>query len=212
MTPAFTVTITADSVEQLQTNMRDMLPGGDPIHDVILIMPFQDLLLLVGQRVDDEGYEMEVWKKGERETSPAPSTVTERKKEEARAKLRGELSDSLDKAGRTLREDLVASLAEATHATAPVKDEIEAEVEAAPEAEELPKPKRGRPAKTTGNGKAETADQLKARTIIKLQELFSAGKKAEVNKILAQFGEGQKTFSSIPAEQFEAIAQAAEAI
>jgi len=200
MTPAFTVTITAGNIGELHANIMDMIPFSDATIDAIKASDFQELIVKVAERCETEGYEMEVWKKGERETAPAPSTVTERKKEEARAKLRGEL---------------VASLAEATHATAPVKDEIEAEVEAlVPEAdpvEELPKAKKPRAAKT-GNGKAETVDQIKARTIVRLQELYSAGKKSEVNKILAQFGEGSKTFSSIPAEQFSAIAEAAEAI
>jgi hypothetical protein len=204
MTPAFTVTITADSPEQLHSSLRALLPdeSGGVGFGFVAIAPFQDLLLAVGQRVEEEGYEMEVWKKGERETKPA-STGTDRKKEEARAKLRGEL---------------VASLAEATHATAPVKEEIEeafdgeVKAEAVDPVEELPKPPKKARAAKTGNGKAETADQIKARTIIKLQELYSAGKKAEVNKLLAQFGEGSKTFSSIPADQFVAIAEAAEAI
>jgi len=197
MTPAFTITITADSPEQLQANLRSMLPQQeDRVLEYINGVEFQSLLIQIGDRVEAEGYEMEVWKKGERDTKPIEELPqAARKKEEARAKLRG---------------DLVASLAEATHATTVVKDEIEIEV--APVEETPPEVKTKVKAKAKTNGKAETPDALKARTIIKLQELYSAGKKAEVNKLLAQYGDGSKTFSSIPAEQFAAIAEAAEAI
>ncbi len=196
MTPAFTITITADSPEQLQANLRSMLPQQeDRVLEYINGVEFQSLLIQIGDRVEAEGYEMEVRKKGERDTKPVEELPqAARKKEEARAKLRGEL---------------VASLAEATHATTVVKDEIEVEV--AP-VEETPPEVKAKKAKVKTNGKAETPDALKARTIIKLQELYSAGKKAEVNKLLAQYGDGSKTFSSIPAEQFAAIAEAAEAI
>ena len=206
MTPAFTITITADNIDGLHANLRDLLPHQLPA-DVLRDMDIESLLIRVADRLESEGYEMEAWKKGERDTKPAEELPpAARKKEEARAKLRGDLAASLADANDKMRGDLNA-IAEATHAPAVVKEDVDPAEETPPEVKAK---KTKAPAKA--NGKAETPDALKARTIIKLQELYSAGKKAEVNKLLAQYGDGSKTFSSIPAEQFGPIAEAAEAI
>ena len=188
----FTITITGDTAEHLQQNMRDMLPSA-PLTDFIREMDFQSLLLRVDERCEIEGYEIEVYKKGERPEPELP--LAERKKAEARARLRG---------------DLIDSLAEATHATSVVKEEIEAEAETPPAPETKPK-------KTAkGNGKGaktpETPEALKARMILRLQELYSEGRKADVNKLLATHGNGVKTFSAIPASEFGPIAEAVEAL
>jgi hypothetical protein len=69
--------------------------------------------------------------------------------------------------------------------------------------------------KAKGNGKGtakETSEALKDRIILRLQELYSEGRKADVNKLLATHGNGVKTFSAIPADQFGPIAEAVEAL
>jgi hypothetical protein len=155
-------------------------------------MPFQEIMVLIGERAEAEGYDMEVWQKGSRPEPELP--LAEKKKEEARAKLRGEL---------------VASLAEATHAAAPVKAEVEAEMEA-------PKPTKAAPRKTAAkpasNGKTESDEERKQRIIVQLQEMYTAGRKADVNKLLAEYGKGTRTFSAIPAEEFKAIESALETL
>jgi hypothetical protein len=200
-TPAFTLTITGETGGDLKKNLLDMLPSVDPRASIDSI-PLQELLLRVDERCEAEGYEMEVWKKGERPEPELP--LAERKKAEARAKLRG---------------DLVNSLAEATHATSAVKEEIEAEAEAAPvpetETETPPKKtraKKGAAPKTNGNAETEDPQALKDRIILRLQELYGEGRKADVNKLLAAHGNGVKTFSAIPADQFGPIAEAVEAL
>jgi hypothetical protein len=221
---SITVTIVANDVDHLHSVLNGMLPGAGPVTTIGNI-PLQELLMQVSQRCEAEGYEMEAWKIGERETTPVnPSSPAERKKAEARAKLRGEL---------------VASLAEATHATSAVREEIENDVvpetnqpdpETLPEANGSPEqagedtptaPAKVRKTRSKAvNGSAnvnlasadETPDARKARIILRLQELYSGGRKADVNKLLAQFGNGTKTFSSIPAEQFGPIAEAVDAL
>jgi hypothetical protein len=178
-------------VEDVMASMIATLPPTAPT-DAIATMDFQSLMIRVGERVEAEGYDMEVWKKGSRpEPELAPS---EKKKEEARAKLRGEL---------------VASLADATHAASVVKEEVKAEVEAAPK---IPlKPKKVKAAPAT-NGKTESDEERKQRIIGQLQEMYTAGRKADVNKLLSEYGDGTRTFSAIPAEKFVQIEAALETL
>jgi hypothetical protein len=181
------ITVQGDTIEEVHERLRGMLPPAETqgFDDI----PFQELLLKIDARVDAEGYEMDVWKKGSRPEPELPPS--EKKKEEARAKLRG---------------DLVASLAEATHATSVVKDEVEAEVE------EKPVPKQ--PAKKAkSNGKsAESDEDRKKRIIVQLQDMYTAGRKTDVNKLLTEYGQGTRTFSAIPAEKFKDIEAALETL
>jgi hypothetical protein len=183
---------TGDSVADVHASMIAALPPSTPT-DFIAEMDFQSLMLRVGERAEAEGYDMEVWKKGSRpEPELAPS---EKKKEEARAKLRGEL---------------VASLAEGVHATASVKEEIKQEFEAG--TEDKPATPKQPAKKAKGNGKPETDEQRKQRIIVQLQEMYTAGRKADVNKLLSEYGDGTRTFSAIPAEKFKAIESALETL
>ena len=72
-----------------------------------------------------------------------------------------------------------------------------------------PKPKKAKRQEPTARNPA--AD-LKKRCIAALQKLYADGHKAEVNKILADFGEGAKNFNVIPDEQFGPINEALEAL
>jgi hypothetical protein len=185
-TSAFTLTLAADSVEQLHQNMRDMIGDAPaPAAPAPKELPFQEFMVLVDKRLEAEGYDMDLWKKGDRpepELSPA-----EKRKEEARAKLRGDLKASV------------------VHEADAVKDAVEKEMaDATPD--ELPKIKKMRVKKEAGNGKGESAEDLKQRMIKELGALYATDKhKADVRKILAEFGEGNKTFAAIPAERFAEI-------
>lgn len=196
----YTITIVGDTIEEMQERIIALLPAHltSPLtpHGVkvgLTDMPFQDVMVLVGERVENEGYDMEVWKKGSRPEPELPPS--EKKKEEARAKLRG---------------DLVASLAEATHATAAVKEEVTKEFipDVGPTA-----PLKKQPAKKAKtNGKPESDEDRKLRIINQLQEMYTAGRKADVNKLLSEYGDGTRTFSAIPAEKFVAIEAALETL
>jgi hypothetical protein len=59
---------------------------------------------------------------------------------------------------------------------------------------------------------AETPAARKARCIAKLQALHSADKKAEVMKILADYGDGAKAFGAVPEANFAAISDALAAM
>ena len=56
----------------------------------------------------------------------------------------------------------------------------------------------------------ETPEARKARCVAKLQELFAAGKKAEVKEILVQHGGGAKSFHAVPETSFGPISTALE--
>ena len=58
----------------------------------------------------------------------------------------------------------------------------------------------------------ETPAGRKARCVAKLQDLFANGKKAEVLKILADYGGGAKTFAAVDEAKFEPISDALEAL
>jgi hypothetical protein len=57
---------------------------------------------------------------------------------------------------------------------------------------------------------AETPAARKARCVAKLQEMFAAGRKAEVRDILLRHGDGAKSFHAVPEEGFGPIADALE--
>ena len=56
----------------------------------------------------------------------------------------------------------------------------------------------------------ETPEARKARCVAKLQELFAAGRKAEVKEILVQHGGGAKSFHAVPETSFGPISTALE--
>ena len=140
-------------------------------------MGLQELLLYTSQRCEEAGYEMEVKK---------PLAVAE--KEEARARLRGDLEASVKQEETKLDE-----LAKADEVT---KEVVEKAVKAVKK----------------GNGKAVSDADRKAQCIKILQQLYAEGRKTEVNKILADFGEGAKNFNVIPEEKFGPIHDAIEAL
>ena len=145
-------------------------------------MSLQELLLYTSQRAEAEGYDMEVKR---------PPAVA--RKEEARAKLRGDLEESV-KQGE--------AVADAAPAYA---DEAEEDPTAAP--------KKTRKAKAAANGKSVESDaDRKKRCIASLQKLYADGHKTEVNKILADFGSGVKNFNAIPDDLFVGIEEAMEAL
>ena len=161
--------IEGENMDDIMATIRSMVPEKDE-NEKLEDMSLQELLLYTSQRAEAEGYDMEVKR-----------PLATARKEDARAKLRGDLEASVKAAE-----------------IAPYEDE---------EAEK-PKPKK---AKAKANGKESSAD-LKKRCIAALQKLYAEGHKAEVNKILADFGAGAKNFNTIPDEQFGPINEALEAL
>lgn len=188
------VTLTGDRVSDITDQMAEFLPGSLTPASVIETMDLQALLLAVDQRLQIEGYDMEVWKKG---TKPLP--VSEKKREDAKATLRGQLEDSLilEKAKKGV-DDLQAKIDEDMKRVGDIKSETPVE------------PKKTR-TKKGGNGHEDPA-ALKRRCVTKLQELYAGGHKSEVLKILAEHGGGAKNFGQVPEENFGAISAAMEAI
>ena len=167
----YTVTIVGDDIEELHDALSSLVPSPpEKIIDVFDKMGLEELLLYASKRCEEAGYEFEVKK---------PLAVA--KKEEARAKLRGDLEASVK------------------------QEESKAE-----EPEEPAPAKKAAPKKT--NGKAVSDADRKAQCIKTLQKLYADGHKAEVNKILADFGEGAKNFNVIPEDRFGPIHEAIEAL
>lgn len=189
------IEIEGSDVAAVQKQMRDLLPAGDD--KGLGEFTLQELIAFVEKRAATEGYDLTIALPGERK-SPA-----EQRKADARAKLRGQLEDSI-----------------AAHNAEVKPEKDDGKSTGTPEpgdtpAEEQPKATKGKKGKATapaGNGKGETDDERKSRVIDKLVTLFNGGHKAEVNKILAEHGNGAKTFSVIPADQFGPIDEAVSAI
>jgi hypothetical protein len=168
------IEIEGANVSAIHQQMKDLLPPAATLSDFSL----QELVVLVEKRAAQEGVDLSITLPGDR-MSPA-----DQRKAEARAKLRGDLEDSL-------KEE-----------TAPV---------------ETPEPVKGKgekpktaKAKTT-NGKAESDEDRKNRLISKLGELFNektGANKAHVRKLMAEYGDGAKTFATIAADQFATIEEA----
>ena len=160
--------ITGNDMDEILATVATMVPEAKS--EKLENMSLQELLLYTSQRAEAEGYDMEVKR---------PPAIA--KKEEARAKLRGDLEASLK------QEE---AKAEEPEPEAPVKKTA---------------PKKG-------NGKSVSDADRKAQCIKVLQQLYANGRKTEVNKILADFGEGAKNFNVIPEDKFGPIHDAIEAL
>lgn len=189
----FEVTITGDSADDIRRKMEEFL-GKDtttPLTPTGVLasldqVPFQDFLVVVEPRLDAEGYDV-VKKK---------PLVAERKKEEARAKLRGEL--------------------EASVALGETETKVEEEkTEETGETEEIVPPLPVKPAKAAKkvNGPVVDLAKVKAECISRLRDLHTnLTTRPLVNKILADHGGGAKNFTSVPEENFVGIKTALEAL
>jgi hypothetical protein len=141
----------------------------------------QELVVLVEKRAAQEGVDLSITLPGDR-MSPA-----DQRKAEARAKLRGELE---------------GSLAPETGAETPSLDVEPAKAKGKKDAKSKA---------AAGNGKTESDEDRKNRLITKLGELFNektGANKAKVRGLMAEYGDGAKTFAAIPADQFAAIEEA----
>jgi hypothetical protein len=172
----FKLEITAETWDELETKM------GRRAATSLDELSLQEVLLYADKRATAEGYEIEVSKPG---AGKAGGSLADQRREEARAKLRGELEGSLKEGD---------------------KGTTEPEQEPGPETEAKPKK-----AKKNGAGAHVDVDELKAKTIILLQDLFGSHKK-DVMKILADHGGGLKNFAAIPAAKFPEIAAAVQEI
>jgi hypothetical protein len=166
------IEIEGANVSAVYQQMKDLMPAAATMSDFTL----QELVAIVEKRAAQEGVDLGITLPGDR-MSPA-----EQRKAEARAKLRGDLEDSIAK-------------------------ETVAETEAEPV-----KAKGKKDAKSKGaNGKAESDEDRKNRLIGRLGELFNektGANKAKVRGLMAEYGDGAKTFAAIPADQFTAIEEA----
>ena len=109
---------------------------------------------------------------------------------------------------------LSAAEARKAAARAALRGELEGSLKEAeaekPEADPTVEVKPAKKAKT--NGKTETPEEMKARCITALHDMYSAGKKDVVGKILADHGGGVKNFGAIAPENFGPIAEAIRAL
>ena len=197
------IEIEGSDVAAVQKQMQDLLPpqAGMGLDSMTL----QELVGFVEKRAAAEGYDLTIAMPTDRK-SPA-----EQRKADARAKLRGELEGSLkETSGDGGGKDRTEPAAE----TPPETEAAAAEAEAVkPKSRKTKTEKQAETgAKAAANGKGEDPEARKARVIDKLVGLFNGGKKAEVNKILAEHGNGAKTFSVIPADQFGPIDEAVAAL
>jgi len=168
-----------DDIIASMSSFLDKVKASTPLTPTGLIaelaqVDLQSLLVTLEGRLDAEGYEI-VKKK---------PLLADRKKEEARAKLRG---------------DLTASVA---------VGETEAE---APEGGSTPLPVQPKKAKGNGSGKVD-GKVLKDKCLAKLKAMYDSGRKAEVNKLLADHGNGAKNFQQVPEENFVAIHDALQGV
>jgi hypothetical protein len=183
------LTITGDIDEILASmnSFTDKFKASTPltptgvIAELDKIVGLQELLIAIEARLDAEGYEV-VKKK---------PLVAERKKEEARAKLRGDLVGSL-------------ALAETEAKLGETQPEEEAPAEPEPAAKKV--------AAKKGNGKTPDITVLKTKCLAKLKSMYDSGRKAEVNKLLAEHGNGAKNFQQVPEENFVAIHDALQGV
>lgn len=177
--------------EEIREEMRRLI--GSESDATLDDMPLQELLAYAGKRAEAEGYDFEVIKPGDRILS-----VAEQKREEARAKLRGDLEDSLK----------ITKAEESRAAPGGEGPKVETPAE---------EPKKGKAKavkiKAGGNGAAESPADMKVRCMERLHELFNKEqRKADVMKILADHGGGAKNFSVIPEEAYGPISEALAAL
>lgn len=180
------VTVNGNTLDVLRKELADFIGVTAP---VLLSLPevidganLQELLTAVDKRLNAEGYDVVVTKR------VVKMSFADQKKEEAKAKLRGDLQASLQ-AGN-LAEVAKVAKGDGSPEETPVK-----------------------PAKSkiNGNGSVD-ATKRKLDCLIRLKALYDSGRKADVNKILADHGGGAKNFAQVPEENFEAINTALEAL
>lgn len=175
---AIELKIVGASFAEILEDVIDISPVKTP-QQVLDSISLQDLLAYATQRADGEGFDLVATKKS--------LSAADKRKEEARAKLKGDLEGSVAQ----------------TKVSTPEED---AQPDAVPEVE-AEAPKKTAPKKVNG-AKAETPEQMKERVVMSLQELFAKGKKSEVKRILADFGDGAKNFHGVPVEKFPEIEKA----
>jgi hypothetical protein len=174
------------TLEEIQTEMKKFI-GND--NSALDDMTLQEVLTYASGRATAEGYDFEVIKPGDRLLSAA-----EQRREEARAKLRGDLEASLKGTSKTEEPKLE-----------PTPEPKKAEPKKA-------EPKKAEP-KSNGAKAAETPEQRKDRCLERLMDLYTDPKMVPVvRKILAEHGDGAKNFRVVPEENFEKISAVLEAL
>jgi hypothetical protein len=189
-----TIELTGTWDEILEEMQRHVGKGIDATA-ILDGLSLQELFAYTGQRAEAEGYDFEVLRPGEKRHM----TAAEQKREEARARLRGDLEASLKVETKPEPE--------------PEPEEEEPEPKKAPHTTPKGKAKTKTAANGNGAGPVESAADMKLRCMDRLHHLFNnEGKKAEVMKILTDFGGGAKNFSSIPEADYGPISEALAAL
>jgi hypothetical protein len=176
---AIELKIVGASFAEILEDVIDISPVKTP-QQVLDGISLQDLLAYVTQRADGEGFDIAATKKS--------LSAADKRKEEARAKLKGDLEGSVAQ----------------TKVSTPEED-AQPDATTTPEIVEA---KKAAATKKVNGTKSETPEQMKERVVMSLQELFAKGKKAEVKRILANFGDGAKNFHGVPVEKFPEIEKA----
>jgi len=188
------------TLDEIKAEMRRIIGTEE---DTLADMPLQELFAYTGKRAEAEGYDFEVIKP----TAERTLSAAEQRREEARAKLRGDLEASIKAETR---------VAEKTQAEKPEESK---EAPGGEGPKEEPKPKKGKAAMAkaamakAGNGALEMPAEMKQRCMDRLHQLFNAeNRKADVMKILTEHGGGAKNFSAIPDEAYGPISEALAAL
>jgi hypothetical protein len=186
-------------MNDIKAQVQASFPGtGEPmsLDEVLEGYSLQEAVAALMMKADKDGYDLTLVRKG----SPA-----EQKKAEAKAKLRGELVESL----KQVAAEVVETKAEPEEQAAPVAEEPAAEPE---------KPAKRTKAKKGTNGAAEAepapespADR-KNRCLEKMRTMWSSHKK-EIEGIAKKFAGGDtRRFVLLPEEAFEGISKELEGI
>lgn len=87
------IKLTGENWTEIDTLLGNRAPASDETP-----ADFQTVVASFGIRCESEGYDFEIWKKGERPEPEKKTSQAEAKKEEARAKLKDDLKASLNEA------------------------------------------------------------------------------------------------------------------
>ena len=179
MSSIYTLTLNFNDAEGMQYALEELLPPRATGGAQLDAMTLEELLLYVDERVQREGYEMEIRKRGVLTAldNVAPKAEPEGVPEEV---------------------TLAAKVTPKAKPISPKSAKLKAELTAALEERD----------KGNGAAAPETDDQRKQRCVDKLQELFYAGHKDQVRALLKQYGDGAKSFQAVSVERFAEIDQA----
>jgi hypothetical protein len=182
---------TGSTMDVIRQSVLDAFPPPTPAQE-LQEMTLQEVIAIASAMAEKTGYEVTLGKKGK--------TVSEQKKEEARAKLRGDLVESLKVEGKS----------EVPSSPEPVSPPVSPANGSA----ELPPPAQTKSAGPSPKAavKAEDPAARKTRCIEAMKKLYKTNK-AEIDKLALKYADGDtRRFALLPDGTFEAIAKDLEAV